>query len=45
MFLKIVKITNWRRVVVTKVQLHDGKGLAIKYHPVERDVVLVLKPF
>lgn len=37
---------DWRRVLVTRVWPHTGKDLTIKYHPyhpVERDVVLLLK--
>lgn len=35
--------TDWRRVVVTRVWLRAEKDFAIKYHPVERYVVLLLK--
>lgn len=34
---------DWRRVVGTRVWLRAEKGFAIKYHPVERYVVLLLK--
>lgn len=34
---------DWRRVVVTRVWLRAEKDFTIKYHPVERYVVLLLK--
>lgn len=34
---------DWRRVVVSRVWCCAGKEFAIKYQPVERDEVLLLK--
>lgn len=34
---------GWRRAVVTRVWPNAGRDSTIKYHPVERDVVLLPK--